>query len=103
MAIIADCLSVDGSSILPRIASLSRISLVVKLVVWDHGSGVRFTHPRPVLGMFQQHKKHQTCNLKKQKSIPVDYLGAVVGYGSPLQGGCLEGFDFLGLHQILDL
>jgi hypothetical protein len=53
--------------------------------------------------MFQQHKKHQTCNLKKQKSIPVDYLGAVVGYGSPLQGGCLEGFDFLGLHQILDL
>ena len=28
-------------------------------------------------------------------------LGTVVGYGSPLQGGCLEGFDFLGLHQIL--
>lgn len=28
------------------------------------------------------------------------YLGTVVGYGSPLQGGCLEGFDFLGLHQI---
>jgi hypothetical protein len=27
-------------------------------------------------------------------------LGTVVGYGSPLQGGCLEGFDFLGLHQI---
>jgi hypothetical protein len=27
-------------------------------------------------------------------------LGTVVGYGSPLQGGCLEGFDFLGLHQL---
>jgi len=27
-------------------------------------------------------------------------LGAVVGYGYPLQGCCLEGFDFLGLHQI---
>lgn len=26
-------------------------------------------------------------------------MGAVVGYGSPLQGGCLEGFDFLGLHH----
>lgn len=23
-----------------------------------------------------------------------------MGYGSPLQGGCLEGFDFLGLHHI---
>jgi len=29
-------------------------------------------------------------------------LGAVVGYGLPLQGRCLEGFDFLGLHQICD-
>ena len=28
-------------------------------------------------------------------------LGTVVGYGSPLQGGCLEGFDFLGLHHNL--
>ena len=26
-------------------------------------------------------------------------MGAVVGYGLPLQGRCLEGFDFLGLHQ----
>ncbi len=30
------------------------------------------------------------------------YLGAVVGYGLPLQGRCLEGFDFLGLHQIME-
>ena len=28
-------------------------------------------------------------------------LGAVVGYGLPLQGRCLEGFDSLGLHQVL--
>ena len=30
---------------------------------------------------------------------PLRILGAVVGYGLPLQGRCLEGFDFLGLHQ----
>jgi hypothetical protein len=29
-------------------------------------------------------------------------MGAVVGYGSPLQGECLEGFDFLGLHHITE-
>ena len=23
-----------------------------------------------------------------------------MGYGDPLQGSCLQGFDFLGLHQI---
>ena len=28
-------------------------------------------------------------------------MGAVVGYGHPLQGCCLEGFDFLGLHQVI--
>ena len=28
-----------------------------------------------------------------------DNLGAVVGYGLPLQGRCLEEFDSLGLHQ----
>lgn len=28
-------------------------------------------------------------------------MGAVVGYGDPLQGSCLEGFDFLGLHHII--
>ena len=28
-------------------------------------------------------------------------LGAVVGYGVPLHGSCLEEFDSLGLHQIL--
>ena len=27
-------------------------------------------------------------------------MGAAVGCGSPLQGECLEGFDFLGLHHI---
>ena len=27
------------------------------------------------------------------------FLGAVMGHGLPLQGRCLEGFDFLGLHQ----
>ena len=27
-------------------------------------------------------------------------MGAVVGYGVALQASCLEGFDFLGLHQI---
>jgi len=27
-------------------------------------------------------------------------MGAVVGYGYPLQGCCLEGFDSLGLHHI---
>ena len=26
-------------------------------------------------------------------------MGAVVGYGVALQASCLEGFDFLGLHQ----
>ena len=30
-----------------------------------------------------------------------DKMGAVVGYGGSLQESCLEGFDFLGLHQIL--
>lgn len=28
-------------------------------------------------------------------------LGAVVGYGSPLHGECLQEFDSLGLHQFL--
>ncbi len=27
-------------------------------------------------------------------------MGAAVGCGFPLQGSCLVGFDFLGLHQI---
>jgi len=26
-----------------------------------------------------------------------------MGYGYPLQGCCLEGFDFLGFHQVDDL
>ena len=30
-------------------------------------------------------------------------LGAVVGYGLPLQGRCLEGFDSLGLHHTMVL
>ena len=30
-------------------------------------------------------------------------MGAVVGYGVPLQGSCLEGFDSLGLHQVKDV
>jgi hypothetical protein len=28
-------------------------------------------------------------------------MGAVVGYGFALQAYCLEGFDSLGLHQVL--
>ena len=27
------------------------------------------------------------------------FMGAAVGCGSPLQGECLVGFDFLGLHH----
>ena len=30
-------------------------------------------------------------------------LGAVVGYGVALQASWLEGFDFLGLHQVYGL
>ena len=40
--IVLDILSEGAIIVFPR------ISLVVKLVVWDHGSGVRFTHPRPI-------------------------------------------------------
>ena len=29
-------------------------------------------------------------------------LGAVMGYGRALQVLCLEGFDSLGLHQVMD-
>ena len=28
-------------------------------------------------------------------------MGAVVGYGVALQASCLEGFDSLGLHQVM--
>jgi len=33
----------------------------------------------------------------------VSIMGAVVGYGFALQAYCLEGFDFLGLHQTMYL
>ena len=33
----------------------------------------------------------------------VSIMGAVVGYGFALQAYCLEGFDSLGLHQIMYL
>ncbi len=46
---------------------------------------------------------HGLENIRKGTVLPVcfDKMGAVVGYGGSLQESCLEGFDFLGLHQYM--
>ena len=48
MVIIADCLSVDGSSILPRVASFfALVSLVVEVLPCKQGVEVRFLPGAP--------------------------------------------------------
>ena len=47
----------------------SRVSLVVKLVVWDHGSEVRFFHPRPVFWAVSDNGSTLALHVRGKSSI----------------------------------
>ena len=49
--------------------SFSRVSLVVKLVVWDHGSEVRFFHPRPVFWAVSDNGSTLALHVRGKSSI----------------------------------
>lgn len=51
------------------------------------------------VGMYLAIRDKLASPLRRIVSHSKTYLGAVAGYGDPLQGSCLEGFNSLGLHQ----
>ena len=93
-----------------KVRLLPRAPKYAVVALWEGDSlsarlrWVRFPSAAPVLLCSSKHGVCASLLMRNELgSIPrstAKQLGAVVGYGVALQASCLEGFDFLGFHQL---